>query len=65
MPNCIETVVAMLATACIGGIWSSTSPDFGVTVRNGIDFLCFTLFWKCDGNLHFFEVLVNLVCGFV
>jgi acetoacetyl-CoA synthetase len=31
--NRIETVVAMLATASIGGIWSSCSPDFGV---NGI-----------------------------
>ena len=33
MPNCIETVVAMLATASIGAIWSSCSPDFGV---NGV-----------------------------
>lgn len=31
--NRIETVVAMLATTSIGGIWSSCSPDFGV---NGI-----------------------------
>ncbi len=30
MPNCIETVVAMLATTSIGAIWSSCSPDFGV-----------------------------------
>jgi acetoacetyl-CoA synthetase len=29
MPNMIETVVAMLATASIGAIWSSCSPDFG------------------------------------
>ncbi len=29
MPNCVETVVAMLATAAIGAIFSSTSPDFG------------------------------------
>jgi len=32
LPNCIETVEAMLATASIGAIWSATSPDFGVTV---------------------------------
>ena len=32
MPNCIEAVEAMLAAASIGAIWSSTSPDFGVTV---------------------------------
>ncbi len=29
MPNMIETVIAMLATASIGAIWSSCSPDFG------------------------------------
>ncbi|MGB0449353.1 MAG: acetoacetate--CoA ligase [Porticoccaceae bacterium] len=33
MPNIPETVVAMLATASIGAIWSSCSPDFGV---NGV-----------------------------
>ncbi|RPG50173.1 MAG: acetoacetate--CoA ligase [Gammaproteobacteria bacterium TMED1] len=33
MPNIIETVVAMLATASIGAIWSSCSPDFGI---NGV-----------------------------
>ena len=30
MPNMPETVVAMLAAASIGAIWSSASPDFGV-----------------------------------
>ena len=30
MPNMPETVVAMLATASIGAVWSSSSPDFGV-----------------------------------
>ena len=29
LPNMPETVVAMLATASLGGIWTSTSPDFG------------------------------------
>ncbi|MBI5522716.1 MAG: acetoacetate--CoA ligase [Desulfarculus sp.] len=29
MPNMIETVLAMLATASLGAIWSSCSPDFG------------------------------------
>jgi len=33
MPNCIETVIAMLATTSLGAIWSSCSPDFGL---NGI-----------------------------
>ncbi len=30
MPNMPETVAAMLATASIGAIWASASPDFGV-----------------------------------
>ncbi|MDB4885799.1 MAG: acetoacetyl-CoA synthetase [Gemmatimonadetes bacterium] len=30
MPNIPEAVVAMLATASIGALWSSCSPDFGV-----------------------------------
>jgi len=30
MPNIPETVIAMLACAGIGAIWSSASPDFGV-----------------------------------
>ncbi|NIH83022.1 acetoacetate--CoA ligase [Amycolatopsis viridis] len=29
-PNCPQTVVAFLATASLGAIWSSCSPDFGV-----------------------------------
>ena len=29
MPNMIETVVGLLATASIGAVWSSCSPDFG------------------------------------
>ncbi len=29
LPNIPETVVAMLATASIGAVWSSCSPDFG------------------------------------
>ena len=30
MPNMAETVITMLATASLGAIWSSCSPDFGV-----------------------------------
>lgn len=30
MPNVAQTVIAFLATASIGAIWSSCSPDFGV-----------------------------------
>ncbi|XP_057295195.1 acetoacetyl-CoA synthetase-like [Hydractinia symbiolongicarpus] len=31
IPNCALAVEALLATASIGAIWSSTSPEFGVT----------------------------------
>ena len=30
LPNTPEAIVAMLATASIGAVWSSCSPDFGV-----------------------------------
>ena len=30
LPNVPQTVIAMLATASIGAVWSSCSPDFGV-----------------------------------
>jgi acetoacetyl-CoA synthetase len=30
MPNMPETIVAMLATVSLGGIWTSASPDFGI-----------------------------------
>ena len=29
LPNVLEAVVAMLAAASLGAVWSSTSPDFG------------------------------------
>ena len=33
LPNCPEAIIAMLASASIGAIWSSCSPDFGA---NGV-----------------------------
>ena len=30
IPNIPEAIIAMLATASIGAIWSSSSPDFGI-----------------------------------
>ncbi|KAI8923537.1 hypothetical protein BC831DRAFT_501413 [Entophlyctis helioformis] len=30
IPNCLEAVIFMLATASVGAIWCSASPDFGV-----------------------------------
>ncbi|WP_421724735.1 acetoacetate--CoA ligase [Bauldia sp.] len=35
MPNMPETIAAMLATASIGAVWSSASPDFGA--RGALD----------------------------
>jgi len=31
LPNCPLAIEAMAATSSIGAIWSSTSPDFGVS----------------------------------
>ncbi|RJQ49525.1 MAG: acetoacetate--CoA ligase, partial [Desulfobacteraceae bacterium] len=33
LPNMPETIIAMLAATCIGAVWSSCSPDFGI---NGV-----------------------------
>ncbi|HEV7253743.1 MAG TPA: acetoacetate--CoA ligase [Mesorhizobium sp.] len=33
LPNVVESIAAMLATASIGAVWSSCSPDFG---ENGV-----------------------------
>jgi acetoacetyl-CoA synthetase len=33
MPNCPETIIAMLGAASLGAVWSSCSPDFGI---NGV-----------------------------
>ena len=30
LPNCPEAIIAMLATASLGAVWCSASPDFGV-----------------------------------
>ena len=32
IPNNALAIEAMLATSSIGAVWSSTSPDFGVSV---------------------------------
>ncbi len=50
MPNLPETVAAMLATASIGAIWSSCSPDFGE--KGVLDRFCQiepVLLITCDG----------------
>ena len=37
LPNCTLAVEAMLAASSIGAVWSSTSPDFGVTVSGWVE----------------------------
>jgi acetoacetyl-CoA synthetase len=50
MPNMPETVAAMLATASIGAIWSSCSPDFGPKgVLDRFSQIDPVMFFACDG----------------
>jgi acyl-coenzyme A synthetase/AMP-(fatty) acid ligase len=46
MPNCIETLEALLATASIGAIWSCSSPDFGSAVRIIVSIRFLLFFFK-------------------
>ena len=48
LPNCLPAIQAMLGTATLGGIWSSTSPDFGVTVINLIKTLKILISFKSE-----------------
>lgn len=53
MPNIPETIIAMLATASLGAIWSSCSPDFGMeaTLDRLGQIQPNTLF-ICDGHFY-------------
>ncbi len=58
LPNCPETVIAMLAVTALGGIWTTISPDFGFEslyerleqVKPKILFCCTQNFYA--GTLH-------------
>ncbi|MGI9385348.1 MAG: AMP-binding protein, partial [Methyloligellaceae bacterium] len=53
MPNMPETVVAMLAAASLGAIWSSCSPDFGVQgVLDRFGQIEPKVFIACDGYYY-------------
>lgn len=53
LPYIPETVIAMLATASLGAIWTSTSPDFGVTsVLERFEQVQPKILFCCDGY-HF------------
>jgi acetoacetyl-CoA synthetase len=53
MPNMPETIAAMLATASIGAVWSSCSPDFGPNgVLDRFGQIEPTVFFACDGYYY-------------
>ncbi len=53
MPNIPETIVAMLATASIGAIWSSCSPDFGINgVMDRFGQIEPKVLFGCDGYFY-------------
>lgn len=50
LPNIAEAVVAMLATAALGAIWTSCSPDFGVEgIVDRFGQTAPTVLFFCDG----------------
>ncbi|MGH8541408.1 MAG: acetoacetate--CoA ligase, partial [Stenotrophobium sp.] len=53
MPNTLETVVAMLATASLGAVWSSCSPDFGEAgVLDRFGQIAPKVLFACDGYTY-------------
>ena len=53
MPNMPEAIAAMLATASLGAIWSSCSPDFGVQgVLDRFGQIEPKIFIACDGYYY-------------
>jgi acetoacetyl-CoA synthetase len=54
LPNLPETIIAMLATASLGAIWSSCSPDFGVPgIVDRFSQIAPKVLFVCDG--YFFN----------
>ena len=53
MPNVDYTIIAMLATASIGAIWSSCSPDFGANaIVDRLGQIEPTILFVCDGHQY-------------
>ena len=53
MPNRPETVIAMLAAASLGAIWSSCSPDFGINgVLDRFGQIAPKVLFTCDGYFY-------------
>ena len=69
MPNIPETIVAMLATASIGAIWSSCSPDFGINgVMDRFGQIEPKVLFGCDGYFYNGKTIDTLprleaICG--
>ena len=60
IPNCALAVEAMLATASLGAIWSSTSPDFGVSVIDNYNLILIMHSWAST-NAHLSN-MASLFC---
>lgn len=53
LPNTLEAVVAMLATARLGAVWSSCSPDFGLAgVVDRFGQIAPKVLFACDGYFY-------------
>ncbi len=53
LPNVAFTIIAMLATASIGAIWSSCSPDFGIkAILDRLEQIQPTIVFICDGHFY-------------
>ncbi|SEE22703.1 acetoacetate--CoA ligase [Jiangella alba] len=53
VPNAPETLVAFLATASLGAVWSSCSPDFGVrAAADRFAQIAPTVLVTCDGYVY-------------
>ena len=53
MPNVPEAIIAMLAAASIGAIWSSCSPDFGINgVMDRFGQIEPVVLFACDGYFY-------------
>ena len=53
LPNSEKTIIAMLATTSLGAVWSSCSPDFGVSgVIDRLSLVQPKVLFVTDGYLH-------------
>jgi acetoacetyl-CoA synthetase len=61
LPNLPETAIAMLASASLGAIWSSCSPDFGVqSVLDRFDQIAPKVLFTADGYFYAGKTLDSL-----